>query len=94
MSSNATIDDSDNDDELDLSLLPTIIDPSKAILCPNDNDIICGRGKSVTHPGNHKFRRLVQSRKEEYKQAKRRDDKTNIAFEIVETLRNGADASR
>jgi hypothetical protein len=93
MSSNTAIDDSD-DDDLDFSLLPSIIDPSKAVSAPEPNDVICGRGKSVTHPGNLKFRRLVHARKEEYKQAKRRDEKTRIAFAIVEALRNGTDASR
>jgi hypothetical protein len=93
MSSKAVIDESD-DDDLDFSLLPSIIDPSKVVSAPEQNDVICGRGKSVTHPGNLKFRTLVHARKEEYKQAKRRDDKTRIAFEIVEALRNGTDASR
>ena len=93
MSSKGIGDESD-DDDLDISLLPSIIDPSNAVSAPDDNDVICGRGKSVTHPGNLKFRQLVQARKEEYKQAKRRDEKTRIAFEIVETLRNGAAGSR
>ena len=93
MSSRGAVDESDEDD-LDISLLPSIIDPSKAVSAPDVNDVICGRGKSVTHPGNLKFRYLVQARKEEYKLAKRRDEKTRIAFEIVEALRNGAEASR
>ena len=93
MSSRGAVDESDEDD-LDISLLPSIIDPSKAVSAPDVNDVICGRGKSVTHPGNLKFRHLVQARKEEYKLAKRRDEKTRIAFEIVEALRNGAEASR
>lgn len=87
------IDESDEDD-LDISLLPSIIDPSKAVSAPDINDVICGRGKSVTHPGNLRFRQLVQARKNEYKLAKRRDEKTRIAFEIVEALRNGTEASR
>lgn len=93
MSSKGFVDESDEDD-LDISLLPSIIDHSKAVSAPDDNDVICGRGKSVTHPGNLKFRQLVQARKEEYKLAKRRDEKTRIAFEIVETLRNGSEGSR
>ena len=91
--STGLIDESDEDD-VDISLLPSIIDHSKAVSAPDDNDVVCGRGKSVTHPGNLKFRQLVQARKEEYKQAKRRDEKTRIAFEIVEALRNGAEGSR
>ena len=93
MSSREAVDESDEDD-IDISLLPSIIDPSKAVSAPADNDVICGRGKSVTHPGNLKFRQLVQAREEEYKLAKRRDEKTRIAFEIVEALRSGTEASR
>lgn len=85
---------SDNDDDMHLSLLPAITDLSKAVSSPEDNDVLCGRGKSVSHPGNQKFRRLVLVRKEEYQQAKRRDEKTRIAFEIVEAMRQGPDASR
>ena len=87
-------DDDDDDDDLDLPLFSTDIDPSKAVSGPEGNDVICGRGKSITHPGNLKFRQLVLARKDEYKRANRRDDKTRIAFEIVEALRNGPDASR
>ena len=87
-------DDDDDDDDLDLPIFPSDIDPSKAVSGPEGNDVICGRGKSITHPGNLKFRQLVLARKDEYKRAKRRDDKTRIAFEIVEALRNGPDASR
>lgn len=84
----------EEDDGLDLSLFPSVQDPSLAVDAPEDNDIICGRGKSVSHPGNLKFRRMVSIRKDEYKQAKRREDKTRIATEIVDELRNGPKPSR
>jgi hypothetical protein len=95
MSDQAADEDSDDDEyELNLSLLPSVADPSNAVSAPEDNDVICGRGKSVNHPGNLKFRRMVLARKDEYKQAKKRDEKTRIACEIVEGLRNGSNASR
>jgi hypothetical protein len=84
----------EEDDGLDLSLYPAVQDPSMAIKAPEDSDVICGRGKSVSHPGNLKFRRLVLTRKDEYMQAKRREDKTRIATEIVEELRSGSKPSR
>ena len=58
MSSTVAVDESD-DDDLDISFLPSIIDPSKAVRALDENDVICGRGKSVTHPGNLKSRYLV-----------------------------------
>jgi hypothetical protein len=97
MNNKSVNDDSEDDDDydgLDLSLFPAVRDPSMAVNAPEENDIICGRGKSVTHPGNLKFRQMVLTRKEEYKQAKRREDKTRIATEIVEELRNGPKPSR
>jgi hypothetical protein len=64
------------------------------ISLPGNYDVICGRGKSVAHPGNQRFRDLVLARKEEYQKAKRRDDKTRITSEIVEALRQGPEPSR
>lgn len=96
MNINSVNDDSEDeeDDGLDMSLFPSVHDPSMAVKAPEDNDVICGRGKSVSHPGNLKFRQLVLNRKDEYMQAKRREDKTRIATEIVEELRNSQRPSR
>ena len=66
----------------------------EAITTPGTWDILCGRGKSAAHPGNQRFRQIIQSRRDEYQRAVRRDDKTKITFEIVESLRNGPNASR
>ena len=57
-------------------------------------DIICGRGSRVTHPGNQRFRALVQKHKDAYQQAQRRDDKTRITQGIVDTLTRGPEPSR
>lgn len=70
-------------------------DPSKGIQTPEPTDVICGRGKmTVTHPGNLRFRQLVMGKKDVYQKAKRRDDKTRITFELVQTVRNGPEGGR
>ena len=61
---------------------------SPGIGAPALKDVICGRGKMTSsHPGNRKLRDLVIQRKLEYQRAKRRDEKTSITSEIVQTLR-------
>lgn len=63
---------------------------SEGIKSPSPDDIICGRGKmTIAHPGNRKFRELVQSHKRAYQLARRRDDKTKITFDLVQQLREG-----
>lgn len=42
-----------------------------------------------SHPGNRRFRELVMEKKQAYQRARRRDDKTRITFELVQTLRDG-----
>jgi hypothetical protein len=66
----------------------------EAISTPGPMDVICGRGKSVSHPGNQRFRRMILAKKEHYQLAKRRDEKTRITFEIVVELRRGSQPSR
>lgn len=67
--------------ELPYSTLDVTLDPSP-------EDIICGRGKmTISHPGNLKFRDLIMERKEEYQLARRREDKTQITIQLVQTLR-------
>lgn len=56
---------------------------------PRPQDVICGRGKSVAHPGNQRLAEMIKARKEEYQKAKRRDDKTRITCEIVQAMRQG-----
>jgi hypothetical protein len=66
----------------------------EAIPTPGPMDVICGRGKSVSHPGNQRFRRIILAKKEAYQKARRRDEKTRITFEIVVELRRGSQPSR
>jgi hypothetical protein len=82
-----------SDEESDLVLLPQN-NTGEIVASPAKFDIICGRGKSVTHPGNVRFRRMISARKEEYQKSKRRDDKTRITQEIVDALQQGPEPSR
>jgi len=81
----------EDDDENDVGhdFRPSTITPSTpGIPTPSPNDIICGRGKMTSsHQGNRQLRDLVLQKKHEYQRAKRRDDKTSITSEIVQTLR-------
>jgi len=55
---------------------------------PTNNDCLFGRGGGTNHhPGNKKFRELVDKRKDEYKAAKRLD-KSLVAMEIITNWRN------
>ena len=48
------------------------------------HDILCGRDKTAhNHPGNKRFRTIVQSKREQYQSAGRRDDKNRIINEII-----------
>lgn len=70
------------------TLGPPVVEPGRM-------DILCGRGKSITaHPGNQRFREAIIARRDEYQQTKRRDDKSRITEEIVDSLRSGPDPSR
>jgi len=85
---------SDDDETTSFSRAVIPNPAAEAIKTPMPMDVICGRGKSVSHPGNQRFRELVAERKDEYQRARRRDDKTKITFEIVEELRRGIEPSR
>ena len=65
------------------SLLPTCI----LSLFYGSNSIHTGRGKSIAHKGNARFRQLINQRKNEYQAARRREDKTRLTIEIVHELR-------
>ena len=72
------------------SSFPTTLDPKDGILHPEPNDIICGRGKSIAHKGNARFRQLINEKKDEYQAARRREDKTRLTMEIVHELRQSS----
>jgi hypothetical protein len=53
-------------------------------------DILCGRGKSIAHRGNARFRELIDAKKDVYQAARRREDKTRLTCEIVAELRQSS----
>jgi len=54
---------------------------------PHDHDLICGRGGKVNaHPGNQRFRSLVNDRKEAYTRAQAKGEKNAIAQSILQVL--------
>jgi len=55
-----------------------------AIECPEQNDILFGRGwPTMGHPGNALFRNLIQTRLEYYDSCRSKREKTRMAYSIV-----------
>ena len=55
---------------------------------PRPNDVLCGRGGSInSHPGNGRFRQLVEKRKRVYLTARFKREKRLIASSIVSEIR-------
>lgn len=53
----------------------------------HDNDVLCGRGGSInSHPGNERFRKLVERRKRVYLTARFKREKRLIASSIVSEI--------
>lgn len=62
--------------------------PVKNIKEPHDNDVMYGRGGGTNHhPGNKKYRKMVEDRKLEYVNSKRLD-KPLVALEIIRYWRS------
>jgi hypothetical protein len=50
-------------------------------------DVLCGRtAESYGHPGNTRFRDIVQQRREEYRSATRRSDKNLITKQVIQSV--------
>lgn len=55
---------------------------------PGESDVICGRGRNIWNfAGNVRFRRLIESRVDEYSAAKTKLDKSSILSSIVAEIR-------
>jgi hypothetical protein len=62
--------------------------PANIVAEPTDNDVLCGRGGSInSHPGNERFRQLVEKRKRIYLTARFKREKRLIASSIVSEIR-------
>ena len=58
---------------------------------PSRNDVICARGKkALLHPGNLAFRKLVNSKLDEYSMARSKLQKSAIVTDIVDMIRRGS----
>jgi hypothetical protein len=61
--------------------------PLKGIKKPHENDVMYGRGGGTNHhPGNKRFRKIVEDRKVDYVNSKRLD-KPLIALDIIKNWR-------
>lgn len=64
-------------------------DDKQGVKDPATNDVLCGRGGSInSHPGNERFRTLVEKRKRVYLTARFKREKRLIASSIVSEIRN------
>jgi hypothetical protein len=60
----------------------------KIIECPNQADVLFGRGRPIMrHPGNAVLRNVVQLKLEEYSSAKSKKQTTDVTWEVVRTLK-------
>jgi hypothetical protein len=56
---------------------------------PNDNDVLCARGKdAATHPGNVRFRSMIDSNLERYHRTDTKKEKTTIVCKIIDSVRS------
>ena len=59
-----------------------------------DNDVLCGKGRSsISHPGNQRFRELIDANRGEYARATRKQ-KACLANAIVDLIRNAQPPGR
>lgn len=50
-------------------------------------DVVCGRDKLAhMHPGNKRYKQLIHSYRSHYQAATKRDDKTAITWEVINTV--------
>lgn len=57
---------------------------------PSLTDVICGRGrKAWEHPGNARFRSLLASHVDEYREAKSKLDKSLLVSQLMEQVEEG-----
>lgn len=61
----------------------------RRIRTPHDHDVLSGRGGGInSHVGNQVFRQWVADRKEEYNLAPNKHEKTRVAEEVMDRVRN------
>ena len=70
--------------------------PASTTPCePTASDVLCGRGGTInTHPGNAKYRQLVEQRKRVYLTARFKREKRLISESIIKEIRNQSPPGR
>jgi hypothetical protein len=62
--------------------------PIRRIRTPHPHDVLSGRGGGInSHPGNKVFREWVNLRKEDYNLAPNKKEKTRVAEEVMDQVR-------
>lgn len=57
---------------------------SEGLQYPTKHDVLCGRGGKINeHPGNVRFRAIVEEYKEQYNLASNKNNKANISRDVV-----------
>jgi len=65
---------------------PSLTDPF-IVDCVLQQDVLCGRdGNSTKHPGNKRFRAIIQSYCERYQRSHKRSEKTALTLEVVSVV--------
>lgn len=88
------LNDRSEGDKAETPSQPTFVPGHKASTEPRSQDVICGRGKCMRHPGNQRLASLINARRKDYQKATRREDKTRIKYEIVHTMQHGPKPAR
>lgn len=70
-------------------------DPAAIILTPQELDIICGSGKFVsTHPGNKRFKLIVNKYYPDYNVAASKQDKMRVTNKVIDELLTSGSTTR
>jgi len=66
---------------------PSLTDPF-IVDCVLAEDVLCGRdSNSMKHPGNKRFRDIIQSYCERYQESRKRSEKTDTTQEVISVVR-------
>ena len=66
-------------------------DDLKRIIVPGPFDVLVGRGRfTALHPGNLRYRQLIQSYMEQYEVCRKRIEKTELTSQVVQIVHNSS----
>ena len=68
--------------------LESASDGDRRIMLPGPYDVLVGRGKFIQdHPGNFRYRHVIENHMLRYEQSSKRVEKTNLTSEIVQVVK-------